>query len=83
MKGFWREYCSKNLWFKVLSGFAILLLIASFIVPPMGVIDSSVLIATSEIFAFAALGTVVKAIDEGKTAKIRKGDTELSVGDNE
>lgn len=72
----------RNLWFYIFSITAVGLLIASFILPPMGVIDPSVLAATGEIFAFAALGAVVKAIDKGVDAKVTKGDTTLTVGDN-
>ena len=57
------------------------LIIASFIVPPTGVIDPSVLAATGEIFAFAALGAVIKAIDKGVDAKVQRGNTTLVVGD--
>lgn len=69
-----------NVWFYVLTSIAIVLLIASWIWPPTAVIDSSVLGGIGEIFAFAALGTVIKAIDNGHTAKIKHGDTELSIG---
>lgn len=81
MKGFWKNYMADNLWFKVLSGFAIALFIASFILPPLGVIDASVLAAGGEIFAFASLGAVIKAMDKGLDAKVKHGDTELMVGD--
>lgn len=69
------------MWFWVLSLAAIALLVASFIVPPTGVIDPSVLAASGEIFAFAALGTLIKAIDKGVDAKVTRGDTTLTVGD--
>ena len=75
-----RDAILGNVWFYVLAGIAITLLIASWIWPPTAVIDGSVLVATSEIFAFAALGTVIKAIDKGHTAKIKHGETELSIG---
>lgn len=82
MKRFWRNYCDGNIPFYVFSGIAIILLIISFILPPTGFIDSSVILAVSEIFAFASLWTVIKAIDKGKTASVRKGDISLTVGDN-
>lgn len=74
-----KDYFKNNYWFYILSGIAVLLIIASFICPPTGIIDSSVLAATGEIFAFAALGTVIKAIDKGIDAKLSKGDTTLEV----
>lgn len=71
-----------NLWFIVLSTISVGLLIGSFFVPPLGVIEPSVLEAVAEIFAFAALGTVYKAIDKGSRAKITHGSTNLILNDD-
>lgn len=79
MKEFYCKYLLKNLWFHLLTAISIGLVIASFIVPPTGVIDPSVLAAIGEIFAFASLGTVIKAIDKGTAAKVRHRDTELRI----
>lgn len=79
MKDFWNSYLKRNLWFHVLSAIAIILIVASWFVPPMAVIDGSVLGAVGEIFGFAALGTVIKAIEEGKSASITHGNTTISV----
>lgn len=68
-----------NWWFYILSTIAILLLIASWCWPPTAVIDSSVLGGIAEIFAFAALGTVIKAIDQGHTATLTHGNTTLEI----
>jgi hypothetical protein len=68
-----------NLWFKVLSGFAMILIVAGFIVPPMGIIDGSVLTAVGEIFAFAAVNTALKAMDQGFSARVRHKKTTLSL----
>lgn len=70
-----------NGWFILFSLVAIGLIIASFIVPPMGVIEPSVLAAVGEIFAFAALGTVIKAIDKGVDAQVQHNNTTITVGD--
>lgn len=75
-----KECVLDNLWFKILSIIAILLMITSFFMPPQGVIDPSVLAGTGEIFAFAALWTVVKAIDNGHHATVTHGDTTVTVG---
>ena len=72
----------RNWWFYILSGVAVLLLIASFLVPPMGVIDGSVLGAVGEIFGFAALGAFIKAMDMGIDAKVTHGDTTLQIGND-
>lgn len=60
---------------------SIALLVASFIVPPMGEISPSVLKAGSLIFAFAALMEVREAITEGLGVKLTHGDTTVEVKD--
>lgn len=70
---------SKNAWFYILTGIAVALLITSLFLPPLGVISPSVLQGVGEIFAFAALGTVIKAIDNGTKATVKHNNTELSV----
>ena len=62
---------------------SIILMIASFICPPPGEIAHSVLIGVGELFAFAALGAVYKALDTGSKATLKKGDIELTVNDKE
>lgn len=57
------------------------LLVAGFIVPPMGVIDPSVLKGGGLIFAFPTLWTVGRAIDKGLDAKLKHGNTEVIIGD--
>ena len=60
---------------------SIALLVASFIVPPMGEISPSVLKGGSLIFAFAALMEVREAITEGLGVKLTHGDTTVEVKD--
>ena len=60
---------------------SIALIVASWFVPPMAVIDGSVLAAVGELAGFAALGTVVKAMDMGVDARVRHRETEVTVGD--
>lgn len=62
---------------------SLILLITGFFLPPQGEISPSVLTATGEIFLWPALAFGAKALEEGKTAKIRRGDSEISIGDNE
>lgn len=62
---------------------AIGLLVASFIVPPMGEISPSVLKAGSLIFAFAALIEVREAITEGLGVKLTHGQTTVEVRDTD
>lgn len=74
-----KECVLENLWFKILSLSSILLIFISLFLPPMGAIDPSVIAATGEIFGFAALWTVVKAIDKGKSVEVKHGDTTIAV----
>lgn len=74
-----KECVLDNLWFKILSLISVLLLITSFLMPPAGVIDPSVMAGVGEIFAWGALFTVLKAIDKGKTASITHGSTTIEV----
>ena len=70
----------------VLTVISVLLIVAGFIVPPLGVIDNSVLIACGILFAFAALWVAEYTIRErGGSASVRHGDTEIKVtaGDDE
>lgn len=59
------------------------LFIASFIVPPMGVIDPSILKAASLLFAFASLAVLREAICEGFGAKLTHGNTTIEIKDND
>lgn len=59
------------------------LFIGGFLVPPMGVIDGSVLKAGGILLCFGALGIFGRALDQGKTAKFEKGDIEVTVGDDD
>lgn len=81
MKNFFDSYVKDNLMFWVFAGVAIVLLVVSFFLPPIGVITPSTLEGVAELFAFASLGAVYKAIDKGKTATVTHGSTTLTVGD--
>lgn len=74
-----RTSTTVGIWVCTLS--AIGLLVASFIVPPMGEISPSVLKAGSLIFAFAALIEVREAITEGLGVKVSHGQTTVEVRD--
>ena len=58
---------------------AIALIVGGALTPPPFVIDSSIFIASGELFGFAALATLNKALDKGVDAKIEKGDTKISI----
>lgn len=54
---------------------------ASFIVPPTGVIDPSILKAAALLFAFATLAEAREAIREGLGVKLTHGHTTIEVHD--
>ena len=66
----------------VLSFIAVALIVGSFFVPPMGVVDGSVLAAVGELFAFAALFALWEAVDKGIDAKVTHGDTTIAIDGN-
>ena len=57
------------------------LLVASFIMPPSGVIDPSALKGASLIFAFAGLFFLREAVMEGLGVKLTHGNTTIEVHD--
>ena len=64
---------------------SISLIIASFCTPPMWIIDSSVIMASGELWGFAALGVALHAISRGSDVTVQKGDTQITMNnpDNE
>ena len=59
----------------------IALFVASFVVPPTGVIDPSILKAGALMFAFATLAEAREAIREGLGVKLTHGHTTIEVHD--
>lgn len=57
---------------------SIVLIVASWFVPPRGVIDGSALAAVGELFAFPTLYAVHSIIHSGKAVTFRKGDMEVT-----
>ena len=56
---------------------SLLLIIGGFLLPPMGIIDGSVLTAVGELLMFGVLAQLPDLIDaakNGKSVKISKGD---------
>ena len=83
MREFYRNYLKSNLFFWIFSIIGVILIIVAFILPPLSVIDNSVLIAVGEINGFAALGAVIKAIDNGGSATFHHNNTEVTINSNE
>jgi len=61
---------------------SIFLFIGSALVPPYFVIDSSIFVAVGELMGFTALGALYKALDNNKKATFKRGDLEVTVGDD-
>ena len=64
---------------------SIALIVGGFFVPPVGVIDGSVLTAVGLLLMFSVIDKIPEAIKAGKTVKISKGDftAEVSAEPNE
>ena len=68
---------SHKIAFWVCLGISTALLVSSFIIPPTGVIDPSVLRGVGEIFAFSVLYVVIEALNKGTDVTLQKGDVNL------
>ena len=77
-----REWES-NIWMRILTISAILLIIASFFIPPLGIIDGSILAAVGELEVFGVLWIVFHAIEKGTAASFKKGDVEVDIKEKE
>ena len=61
---------------------SLLLIIGGFLLPPMGIIDGSVLTAVGELLMFGVLAQLPALIDaakNGKSIKLTKGDSSIEV----
>ena len=58
---------------------SIILLTISFLIPPTGQIDPSVLAAVGEIFGFSSLAVVIVALGRGTDVNFHKGDIDISL----
>ena len=83
MREFYRNYLANNGFFWLFSIIGLLLIIIAFFLPPAAQIHQSVLIAVGEINGFIAIGAVIKAIDKGVDATFQKGDTSVTITNNE
>lgn len=74
----WRE----DLWLKILTITSILLIVGSFIVPPLGIIDGSVIAVVGELTGIGALWEFSKAMKRNVNAKVRIKEIELELNGN-
>lgn len=77
-----REWES-NIWLRILTISSIILIIASFFIPPLGIIDGSILAAVGELEVFGVLWIVFHAIEKGTAASFKKGDVEVEIKEKE
>ena len=65
---------------------SLLLIVGGFLLPPMGIIDASVLTAVGELLMFGALAQVpalISAAKNGKSIKVTKGDFTAEISSSE
>ena len=77
-RSFWRSRFTFVICFFVSVG----LMIGGFFVPPMGVIDGSVLTAVGELLLFPTLLYAYRALELGYKVKFQKGETSIEVHKN-
>lgn len=56
---------------------SVLLIVGGFLIPPLGVIDGSVLTAVGELLMFCAIAQIPRIVDSarnGKSIRLQKGD---------
>ena len=80
MSKFFKNFTKSNKFaFWVCLAISVTLLTVSFLLPPTGKIDPSVLRGVGEIFAFAVLYTVIEALQRGTDVTLHKGDIDISL----
>ena len=80
MSKFFKNFTKSNkIAFWVCLAISVTLLTVSFLLPPTGKIDPSVLRGVGEIFAFAVLYTVIEALQRGTDVNFHKGDIDISL----
>ena len=83
MREILKETWESNIWLRILTISSILLIISSFFVPPLGVLDGSVLAAVGELEGLGVLWIVLRAIEKGTGASFKKGDVEVDILEKE
>ena len=82
MKKILKETWESNIWMRILTISSIILIIASFFVPPLGIIDGSILAAVGELEGLGVLWIILRAVEKGTAASFKKGDVEVDIKDN-
>ena len=74
-----RSFWLSRLTFAICFFVSVGLIIGGFFVPPMGVIDGSVLTAVGELLLFPTLLYGFRAVELGMRVKFQKGETSVSI----
>lgn len=78
LKECWRD----DIWLKILTIVSIVLIVIAFFVPPMAVVDGSILAAVGELAGIGALWELNEAVDNHLNAKIKIAEIELEISRN-
>ena len=78
-----RTFILSRITFAVCFFVSVGLIIAGFFVPPMGVIDGSVLTAIGVLLLFPTLLYAYRALELGLSVKFQKGDTSVEISQHE
>ena len=80
MSKFFKNFTKSNkIAFWVCLAISVTLLTVSFLLPPTGQIDPSVLRGVGEIFAFAVLYTVIEALQRGTDVNFHKDNIDITL----
>lgn len=74
-----RKGNNKSIVFYLTLGVTIILLTAGFILPPMGIIDSSVIKASGILAFFGVVGQLPAIIESSKIVRMSSGDTSIEI----
>lgn len=79
IKDIWKKGSYKNFAFWLCLVCSILFMGVSFCLPPIGVISSSSMAASSILWAYGALASFNRALEKNKKATVKHGETELQI----
>lgn len=65
-----------------LTAISTLLIIIGMIIPPIGVVDGSILVGIGELFAFGLLWEIPEYLKAKKDIKVTKGDTTIEINND-
>lgn len=77
-----KKHADKYIFYVCLAA-AIIVGVVSFVLPPTGIIDPSVLKFIALLLGFSALGIAGQNLANGKDVTFTHGDTEVAIGDND